>query len=112
MTSLNVRPELDAEGNETGIYRIPVGERRDRALERLVSQKRLAKTAGVPCIVSSSETLVVEDCLAENAQRVLHPLDQFRAFQTRRPAPPSRVSPPLISLNQPGHSAGRLLFRR
>jgi ParB family chromosome partitioning protein len=85
LTSLNVRPELDAEGKETGIYRIPAGGRRYRALERLVSQKRLAKTACVPCIVSSSETLEVEDSLAENVQRVsLHPLDQFRAFQTLR----------------------------
>ncbi|MBB3165738.1 ParB family chromosome partitioning protein [Rhizobium laguerreae] len=85
LTSLNVRPELDGDGNETGIYRIPAGGRRYRALERLVAQKRLAKTAGVPCIVSKSETLEVEDSLAENLQRVsLHPLDQFRAFQTLR----------------------------
>ncbi|MBB2719558.1 UNVERIFIED_ORG: ParB family chromosome partitioning protein [Rhizobium etli] len=85
LTSLNVRPEVDAEGRETGIYRIPAGGRRYRALERLVSQKRLAKTAGVPCIVSRGETLEVEDSLAENVQRVsLHPLDQFRAFQMLR----------------------------
>ncbi|MBY5441056.1 ParB/RepB/Spo0J family partition protein [Rhizobium leguminosarum] len=85
LTSLNVRPELDGDGNETGIYRIPAGGRRYRALERLVAQKRLAKTAGVPCIVSKGETPEVEDSLAENVQRVsLHPLDQFRAFQTLR----------------------------
>lgn len=85
LSSLNVRPELDDDGRETGIYRIPAGGRRYRALERLVSQKRLAKTAGVPCIVSSSDTLEVEDSLAENVQRVpLHPLDQFRAFKTLR----------------------------
>lgn len=85
LTSLNVRPELDGDGNETGLYRIPAGGRRYRALERLVAQKRLAKTAGVPCIVSKGETLEVEDSLAENVQRVsLHPLDQFRAFQTLR----------------------------
>ena len=85
LTSLNVRPELDGNGNETGIYRIPAGGRRYRALERLVAQKRLAKTAGVPCIVSKGETLEVEDSLAENVQRVsLHPLDQYRAFQTLR----------------------------
>ncbi len=85
LTSLNVRPELDGEGSETGIYRIPAGGRRYRALERLVAQKRLSKTAGVPCIVSKGETLEVEDSLAENVQRVsLHPLDQFRAFQTLR----------------------------
>jgi ParB family chromosome partitioning protein len=85
LTSLNVRAELDGDGNETGIYRIPAGGRRYRALERLVAQKRLAKTAGVPCIVSKGETLEIEDSLAENVQRVsLHPLDQFRAFQTLR----------------------------
>jgi len=85
LTSLNVRPELDGDGNETGIYRIPAGGRRYRALESLVSQKRLSKTAGVPCIVSSGETPEIEDSLAENIQRVdLHPLDQFRAFQSLR----------------------------
>jgi len=85
LSSLNVRPELDGDGKETGIYRIPAGGRRYRALELLVSQKRLAKTAGVPCIVSTSDTLEVEDSLAENVHRVqLHPLDQFRAFETLR----------------------------
>lgn len=85
LLSLNVRAEIDGEGNETGTYRIPAGGRRYRALELLVSQKRLAKTAGVPCIVSKGETLEAEDSLAENLHRVeLHPLDQFRAFQTLR----------------------------
>lgn len=85
LASLNVRAELDGEGNETGIYRIPAGGRRYRALELLVSQKRLSKTAGVPCIVSRGKTPEVEDSLAENVQRVqLHPLDQFRAFQSLR----------------------------
>lgn len=28
LSSLNVRPELDADGNETGMYRIPAGGRR------------------------------------------------------------------------------------
>src|SRR4029077_10802300 len=59
---------------------------RYRALELLVKQKRLAKTAPVPCIVSdSTEINAEEDSLAENVHRVaLHPLDQFRAFQTLR----------------------------
>ncbi|MBB2792166.1 UNVERIFIED_ORG: ParB family chromosome partitioning protein [Rhizobium pisi] len=85
LASLNVRPELNHEGKETGMYRIPAGGRRYRALEWLVSQKRLGQTAGVPCIVSSSGTSEVEDSLAENVHRVsLHPLDQFRAFQALR----------------------------
>ncbi len=83
MTSLNVRAELDGNGNETGVYRIPAGGRRYRALELLVSQKKLSRTAAVPCIVSKGDTLEAEDSLAENAKRVdLHPLDEFRAIMT------------------------------
>ncbi|RJG39943.1 ParB/RepB/Spo0J family partition protein [Mesorhizobium sp. DCY119] len=85
LTSLNVRAEVDADGNETGIYRIPAGGRRYRALEFLVNQKKLSKTAAIPCIVSKGDTLEVEDSLAENVKRVdLHPLDEFRAIMTLR----------------------------
>ena len=42
---------VDADGNETGMFEIPAGGRRFRALELLVKQKRLAKTAPVPCVV-------------------------------------------------------------
>ena len=51
LQSLNVRPVLDADGAETGVFEIPAGGRRYRALEQLVKQKRLSKTAPVPCIV-------------------------------------------------------------
>jgi ParB family chromosome partitioning protein len=84
LQSLNVRPVLDAAGAETGVFVIPAGGRRYRALERLVKQKRLSKTAPVPCIVRDPtvEVSAEEDSLAENVQRVaLHPLDQFRAFK-------------------------------
>jgi ParB family transcriptional regulator, chromosome partitioning protein len=85
LTSLNVRAEVDGDGNETGIYRIPAGGRRYRALELLVAQKKLSKTAAIPCIVSKGDTLEVEDSLAENVMRVdLHPLDEFRAIMTLR----------------------------
>ena len=58
--------------------------RRFRALELLVKQKRLAKTAPVPCVVRE-EGIPEEDSLAENVQRApLHPLDQFRAFLALR----------------------------
>jgi ParB family chromosome partitioning protein len=81
LTSLNVRAEVDADGNETGIYRIPAGGRRYRALELLVNQKKLSKTAAIPCIVSKGDTLEVEDSLAENVKRLdLHPLDEFRGM--------------------------------
>jgi ParB family chromosome partitioning protein len=84
LQSLSVRPVLDAEGNETGTFEVPAGGRRFRALELLVRQKRLARTAPIPCIVKT-DGLAEEDSLAENTDReALHPLDQFRAFQTLR----------------------------
>ena len=84
LQSITVRPVCDAEGNETGMFEIPAGGRRYRALELLVKQKRLAKTAPVPCIVREGG-IAEEDSLAENVQRApLHPLDQFRAFQALR----------------------------
>ncbi|MGR4890672.1 ParB/RepB/Spo0J family partition protein [Sphingopyxis sp. LARHCG72] len=83
LQSLNVRPQLGDDGEETGLFEIPAGGRRYRALELLVKQKRLAKDAPVPCIVqSASGILAEEDSYAENAVREnLHPLDQFRAMQ-------------------------------
>ena len=84
LQSLSVRPVLDAEGQETGMFEIPAGGRRFRALELLVKQKRLAKTAPVPCVVREGG-IAEEDSLAENVHReALHPLDQFRAFQALR----------------------------
>ena len=71
LQSLNVRPISDAEGQDTGMFEVPAGGRRYRALELLVKQKRLAKTASVPCIVSdSTEITAEEDSLAENVHRV------------------------------------------
>ena len=87
LQSLHVRPVLDADGGDTGMFEIPAGGRRYRALDRLVKQKRLAKTAPIPCIVRDStiEISAEEDSLAENVQRAsLHPLDQFRAFKALR----------------------------
>ncbi|WP_287995066.1 ParB/RepB/Spo0J family partition protein [Acidiphilium sp.] len=84
LQSLTVRPVLDADGAETGLFEIPAGGRRFRALELLVKQKRLARTAPIPCVVRT-EGIAEEDSLAENVQRApLHPLDQFRAFLTLR----------------------------
>jgi ParB family transcriptional regulator, chromosome partitioning protein len=85
--SLHLRPVLDAEGAETGLFEVPAGGRRFRALELLVKQKRLAKTAPVPCIVgnAASDILADEISLAENIDRApLHPVDQFRAFAAMR----------------------------
>lgn len=84
LQSLNVRPVLGEDGAETGMFEVPAGGRRYRALELLVKQKRLASSALVPCIVKAATTDISaeEDSYAENAVREqLHPLDQFRAMQ-------------------------------
>ncbi|MEP7456020.1 ParB N-terminal domain-containing protein [Phyllobacterium sp. SB3] len=81
--SLSVFPVVDAEGVETGMFEVPAGGRRFRALELLVKQKRLAKIAPVPCVVRDRDGAILpeEVSLAENIERApLHPLDQFRAF--------------------------------
>ncbi len=85
--SLSVVPVADAEGNETGMFEVPAGGRRFRALEMLVKQKRLAKIAPVPCVVRERDSAILaeEVSLAENIERApLHPLDQYRAFQDMR----------------------------
>jgi ParB family chromosome partitioning protein len=84
LQSLSVRPVCDADGGETGMFEVPAGGRRFRALQLLVKQKRMSKTQPVPCIVRE-DGIAEEDSLAENVQRAaLHPLDQFRAFQSLR----------------------------
>ena len=84
LQGLSVRAVVDAADVETGLFEIPAGGRRYRALELLVKQKRLAKTAPIPCIIRDSG-IAEEDSLAENVQRApLHPLDQFRAFLALR----------------------------
>lgn len=84
LQSLHVRPVLDADGAETGMFEIPAGGRRYRALQLLVKQKRMTKTQLVPCVVKE-DGLAEEDSLAENVHReALHPIDQFRAFQDLR----------------------------
>jgi len=84
LQSLSVRAVVDADGQETGMFEVPAGGRRYRALELLVKQKRMAKTQPVPCVVRDGG-LAEDDSLAENDERVgLHPLDQFRAFKLLR----------------------------
>jgi ParB family chromosome partitioning protein len=80
LQSLNVRPVVGEDGRETGMFEVPAGGRRFRALELLVKSKRMAKDQPVPCVIREAG-IAEEDSLAENVMRVgLHPLDQFRAF--------------------------------
>jgi ParB family chromosome partitioning protein len=85
--SISVFPVVDPDGNETGMFEVPAGGRRYRALELLVKRKRLAKTAPVPCVVRERDGAILpeEISLSENIERAaLHPLDQYRAFQDMR----------------------------
>jgi ParB family chromosome partitioning protein len=76
LQSITVWPVFDDQGAETGMFEIPAGGRRYRALELLVKQKRLARNAPIPCVIRLEGT-PEEDSLAENIQRAsLHPLDR------------------------------------
>src|SRR3546814_8767560 len=59
--SLSVMPVVDAEGVETGMFEVPAGGRRFRALELLVKQKRLAKVAPVPCVLRDRDGAVLPE---------------------------------------------------
>lgn len=84
LQSLTVRAVVGSDGTETGMFEVPSGGRRYRALEMLVKRKKLPRNAPVPCIVRTAGD-AEEDSLAENIQRApLHPLDQFRAFLALR----------------------------
>src|SRR3546814_19086580 len=85
--SLHVRPALDGDGNETGMFEVPAGGRRYRALALLVKSKRLGKTAMVPRVVGTAacELLIDEVSLAETMERAhLHTLEQYTDRETRR----------------------------
>jgi hypothetical protein len=82
LQSLNVRPEVDGEGAETGRFTVTAGGRRLAALKLLVKQKRLAKNAPVPCIVKV-DGIEEEDSLAENTMRGLV-ARRFRKVRRRR----------------------------
>ena len=80
LQSLVVRPELDADGAETGKYRVTGGGRRLTALKLLAKRMAVAKSMAVPCIVAAGDE--EEASLAENVVRErLHPADQFEAFR-------------------------------
>ena len=83
LQNLNVRPVLD-DGVEIGTFHVLAGGRRLMALQLLAQQKRLVKTAEIPCNVKAADDPISaeEDSLAENTFRAgLHPLDEFRSFK-------------------------------
>jgi ParB family chromosome partitioning protein len=80
LQSLAVAPVRDADGGETGKYRVSGGGRRLAALKLLAKRRQIAKTYLVPCLVHTGDE--EEASLAENVEReLLHPADEFEAFQ-------------------------------
>jgi ParB family transcriptional regulator, chromosome partitioning protein len=76
LQSLSVRPILNGEGAETGMFEVPAGGRRFKALQLLVQQKRLPKTAPVPCVVRdpSGGRLARRECPARATAVNRHPI--------------------------------------
>lgn len=62
-------------------YGVVAGGRRWRALERLVQEKSIKKTYGVPCRVISIEEALHASVAENSGRRELHPADQFEAFR-------------------------------
>lgn len=82
LQSLHVRPERDADGAETGRFRVVGGNRRLAALRALARRKALPRGFPVPCIVGDTAEGEEEASLAENVVReALHPADQVEAFR-------------------------------
>jgi ParB family chromosome partitioning protein len=59
-----------ADGVETGKFEIPAGGRRFQALSLLVKQKRLAKTAPVPCVLRDVTSDILSDSDIEYLQEL------------------------------------------
>src|SRR3546814_21199170 len=59
--TLTVRVQRDEWGNETGLFEVPAGGRRFRALQQLVKQRKMAKTEPVPCIVREDDAISAEE---------------------------------------------------
>ena len=88
LQSLNVRPVLDADGAETGMFEVP-GRRPPLPGAGAAGEAEAPRPRPRPSpawsAIPATEILAEDDSLAENVQRApLHPLDQFRAFQALR----------------------------
>ncbi len=96
LQGLTVRPVLDQTGAETGMFEIPAGGRRYRALELLVKQKRLAKTAPVPCVVRDRRHRRggLASPRTSSARRCIRSTSSGPSWRCARRASPRRRSPP------------------
>jgi len=72
LQSLGVRAVVDTDGRETGLFEVPAGGRRYRALELLDKQKRIAKMQPIPCVVRDGS-------IAEDDNTILDLADGLQA---------------------------------
>ena len=93
LQSLTVRPVCDADGTETGMFEIPAGGRRYRALELLVKQKRLAKTAPIPCVVREVSPRRTASPKMSSARRFTPSTSSGRSRPCEKKGSPRRKSP-------------------
>jgi AraC-like DNA-binding protein len=107
LQSLTVRPTLDDSGAETGMYEVPAGGRRYRALELLVKKKRLARTA--PMRANLARPLSLQDVADVAGMSVFH---FARGFKRATGMPPhqylteQRLAEARTLLHDPGLSIG------
>ena len=72
---------VPASNGKKGYFEVAAGERRRKALNLLVSQKKLAKDAPIECLQVQADAATAAS-LAENIGReAMHPADQYLAFQ-------------------------------
>jgi hypothetical protein len=79
---LSVRAVVDTDGQETGLFEVPAGGRRYRALELPDKQKRLAKTQPVSCVVRDGR-IAGDDSLAENDKTIFDLADGLQVRRVR-----------------------------
>ena len=96
LQSLTVRPVLDASGAETGMFEVPAGGRRYRALELLVKQKRLRRDRADPLhrarpAASPRRTSWPRTC---SARRCIPSTSSAPSRRCARRGRPRRRSPP------------------
>jgi ParB family chromosome partitioning protein len=81
LQNLVVEPELDAEGQHTGLYLVTIGEGRRLAQLLRVKRKEIKKTEAIRCVIDTAND-PFEISLDENVTRTaMHPADQFEAFR-------------------------------
>ena len=94
LQGLSVRPVVDQNGVETGMYEIPAGGRRYQALELLVKQKRLARPRRCPAsFVRAASPRRTGSPRTSSAPRSIRSISSGPSWRCARRASPRKRSP-------------------